>query len=128
MTHSPVDLFSSSIRLHGDGQVHSGPRSFDPTQTGWHMAAFHAETDADVHADHWEVHLDAEEVVSCLSGAIRIYLRSDDEGDDEEVKLGPGTALVVPRGRWHRIELDVPSDLMAVTVRQNTWLEARTKA
>ncbi|MEV0151953.1 hypothetical protein AB0H64_44090, partial [Nonomuraea sp. NPDC050733] len=27
--------------------------------------AFHAKTDADVHADRWEVHPAAEEIVSC---------------------------------------------------------------
>lgn len=31
----------------------------DPERDGWQLMAFHVETDADVHADQWEVHPDA---------------------------------------------------------------------
>ena len=37
----------------------------DPERGGWQLNAFYVETAADVHADHWEVHPDADEVVSC---------------------------------------------------------------
>lgn len=39
-----------------------------------------------------------------------------------------GTAVIVPRGRRHRIELDAPSDIMAVTLLPGSRLEKRTKA
>ena len=32
------------------------------------------------------------------------------------VEPGPGTAIVVPRGRWHRLVVDEPCDLVAVAV------------
>lgn len=34
-----------------------------------------------------------------------------DDGDEpsEEVSLSPGDAVVVPRGRWHRLVIDEPS-------------------
>jgi hypothetical protein len=50
--------------------------------------AVHVETDADVYADHWEVRPDAEELVSCLAGGIRLYLRPEQPGEkEEEIKL-----------------------------------------
>jgi hypothetical protein len=36
------------------------------------IATFHVETDADVHADRWEMHPQAEEVVCCLTGGVRL--------------------------------------------------------
>jgi hypothetical protein len=65
MTVRPIDLYASSIRLHHGGQVHAKQRTMDPERDGWQLNAFYVETDADVHADHWEVHPDADEVVSC---------------------------------------------------------------
>jgi mannose-6-phosphate isomerase-like protein (cupin superfamily) len=128
MTVSPIDLFSDAVRLHDDGRALAGQRSFDPTQAGWQLMAFRAKTDADVHADHWEVHEEAEEVVCCLDGAIRVFFRGQRPGEEDEVKLAAGCAVIVPRGRWHRIELDQPSDILAISVRRGTRLEKRTEA
>jgi mannose-6-phosphate isomerase-like protein (cupin superfamily) len=128
MTTAPIDLFASALRFHADGDVHPAVRG---TATGgpgtWQIAAFHAETDADVHADHWEMHPEADEAVCCLTGGMRLYLRPTGAGDAEEpVRIPAGNAAIVPRGRWHRLELEAPSDLMAVTLRHGTRLEKRT--
>ncbi|WP_406270277.1 cupin [Nocardia sp. NBC_00881] len=88
---------------------------------GWQLAAFHVETDADVHADRWEMYPAADEAVCCLTGGMRLYLRPEHPEEPESmVRLPPGTAYVVPRGRWHRIELDEPSDLRSIGVRDGT--------
>ncbi|MGE2689597.1 cupin domain-containing protein [Mycolicibacterium pulveris] len=128
MMVSPIDLYSAAIRLAGERQAQHTERRFDAVLSGWHIMAFRAETSDDSHADHWEMHPGADEVVTCLSGAIRMYFRADDTGDDEEVALAEGAAVIVPRGRWHRIEVDVPSDILAVTVLENTQLQARANA
>ncbi|MEV0236442.1 cupin [Nonomuraea sp. NPDC050786] len=129
MTVTPLDLFASSFRLHQGGEIHAGKRATGSDQDGWQVRAFHAKTDADVHADHWEVHPEAEEVVSCIIGKIRLYLRPERPGqEEEEIRLTAGTAAVVPRGRWHRIELDIPSNIMAVTLPRGSRLEKRTEA
>ncbi|RLV04467.1 cupin [Streptomyces griseocarneus] len=129
MSATPIDLFTSFINLRPDGQAHAGEQTFDLGREGWHIMTFHVETDADVHADHWEIHSDADEIVSCLTGGIRMYFRPEREGEGEkEVGLTSGTAVVVPRGRWHRIELDAPSDIMSVTVLRGSRLEERTGA
>ncbi|WP_371786224.1 cupin [Streptosporangium subroseum] len=129
MTVTPIDLLASSIHLHQGGEIHAVRRTDDAGQDGWQLTAFHAKTGADVHADHWEVHPEAEEVVSCLIGKIRLYLRPERPGqEEEEIRLMAGTAVIVPRGRWHRIELDIPSNIMAVTLPRGSRLEKRAGA
>ncbi|MGI5202485.1 cupin [Spirillospora sp. CA-108201] len=127
MTVTPIDLFSSFLHLHRGGAIEAAPRGFDHGPDGWRLTAFHAKTDADVHADHWEVHPEAEEVVSCLIGKMRLYLRPEEPGrQEEEIRLTAGTAAIVPRGRWHRMELDTPSSIMAITLPRGSRREKRT--
>ncbi|MCX4745915.1 cupin domain-containing protein [Kitasatospora sp. NBC_01287] len=122
-----VDLFASALHFHADGEVRAGERQMTGGPAGaWQIGAFHVATDADVHADQWEMHPRADEAVCCLTGGVRLYLRAPEAGGAEElVRLPAGTAVIVPRGRWHRLELDGPSDLMSVTLRQGTRLESR---
>ncbi|MGW0535317.1 cupin domain-containing protein [Streptomyces sp. NPDC003032] len=128
MTVTPVDLFGSFIHLDQGGQVRAAQPEFDTERDGWQVMTFHVKTAADVHADHWEVHPEAEEVVSCLTGAIRLHFRPERPGEgEEEIKLAAGTAVIVPRGRWHRITLDAPSDIMSITAPRGSRLEARTE-
>ncbi|MET9448950.1 cupin [Streptomyces cinerochromogenes] len=126
---SPIDLFASALHIHPDGDVRASERRMTSGDSGaWQLATFHVETDADVHADHWEMHPQAEEAVCCLTGGVRLYFRPDRPDDTEDmVQLQPGTAVIVPRGRWHRLELDAPSDLMSITLRHGTRLEKRTE-
>ncbi|MBY8339182.1 cupin [Streptomyces spinosirectus] len=127
---SPVDLFASALHIHPGGDVRvAGRRTVGSDAGTWHVGTFHVETDADVHADHWEMHPEADEVVCCLSGGFRLYLHPLAPGDPEDMlRLGAGTAAIVPRGRRHRLELDAPSDLMSITLRDGTRLEKRTDA
>lgn len=125
----PVNLFTpSALRLADGGaiQAETPPRIPDDAG-GWCVAVFHAETSRDVHADLWEVHPDGEEAVCVLAGTARLILRGEDgAGEEEPVTLSAGTACIVPRGRWHRLELDGPADLMSVTVRRGTRAEPRS--
>lgn len=128
MTTTAVDLFASALHFHPDGDVRAVERQMTSSGSGaWQIATFHVETDADVHADYWEMHPEAEEAVCCLTGGIRLYFRPDRPGGAEDmVQLQAGTAVIVPRGRWHRLELEAPSDLMSITLRHGTRLEKRT--
>ncbi|QDQ10002.1 cupin domain-containing protein [Streptomyces spectabilis] len=129
MTVTPIDLFASFIRLDQGGRVRAERPVFDSEWGGWQVMTFHVETDADVHGDHWEVHPDAEEVVACLAGGIRLYFRPEEPGEEEaEVKVAAGAAVIVPRGRRHRIALDGPSDIMSVTMPRGSRLERRAEA
>ncbi|MFK4107494.1 cupin [Streptomyces sp. NPDC002176] len=130
MTTTTVDLFASALRFHHDGEVRAVERQMTSSGSGtWQLATFHVETDADVHADHWEMHPEADEAVCCLTGGMRLYFRPDAPGGAEGmVRLRAGAAVIIPRGRWHRLELDAPSDLMSITLRQGTRLERRAEA
>ncbi|MFG2563612.1 cupin [Streptomyces sp. NPDC048496] len=129
MTAAPIDLFSSFIHFDPSGQVRAERPVFDPERDGWQLMTFHVETDADVHGDHGEVHSAADELVSCLTGGVRLYFRPEQPGGkEEEIKLTAGTAAIVPHGRWHRIALDGPSDIMSVTLPRGSRLEKRSEA
>ncbi|QKW07567.1 cupin domain-containing protein [Streptomyces sp. NA04227] len=129
MTAEPIDLFSSFIHLDHEGQIRAEQPVFNSERDGWQLMTFHVETDADVHGDHWEVHNAADELVSCLTGGVRLYFRPEQPGEkEEEVSLSAGTAVIVPRGRWHRIALDGPSDIMSLTLPRGSRLEKRTDA
>ncbi|WP_227998479.1 cupin domain-containing protein [Nocardia australiensis] len=119
-----IDMFATGLHFLPDGEVRPGERRMATDLGGWQLATFHVETDADVHSDEWEVHPAAEEAVCCLSGALRLYLRPEHPDDPETmVRLTSGTSVVIPRGRWHRIELDQPSDIMSVGLRRDTRRE-----
>ncbi|ANP52983.1 oxalate decarboxylase/phosphoglucose isomerase-like protein (cupin superfamily) [Streptomyces griseochromogenes] len=125
---SSIDLFASALHIHPNGNIRVAERRMTSGDSGaWQIATFHVETDADVHADHWEMHPEAEEAVCCLTGSVRLYLRPASPGGIQDmVRLQAGHAVIVPRGRWHRLELDAPSDLMSITLRHGTRLEKRT--
>ena len=60
-----------------------------------------------------EVHPDGDELLYLLSGAIEVVLEL--VGGDHEVELGPGDAVVVPQGVWHRISVVQPGHLLHLT-------------
>ncbi|MCP2342781.1 cupin [Actinomadura rupiterrae] len=127
MTLRSIDLLSSTVRLGRDGTVHVAKDAPGPDQDGWRLAAFHAKSGTDVRTDHWEVCPESDKLVSCLIGMIRLCLRPEPGAAEEEVRLTAGTAAVVPRGRWHRIKLDVPSTIITVALPRGTLLEERTE-
>ena len=121
-------LFSSFLHLRPDGQVRAEEPVFTAEREGWQVMTFHCASDADVHADHWERHPAADEVVACLSGAVRLILRPETPGAaEEETALSAGSAVIVPRGRWHRLALEEPGDLMSLTLPTGSQLQPRTQ-
>jgi quercetin dioxygenase-like cupin family protein len=127
VTVNPINLHASFLRLHHGGRVSAVQQRFDTDEDDWRLMTFHVETDSEVHADHWEHHPEADEAVLCLTGAVRLYLRSQHGEAEDEIKLDAGTAVVVPRGRWHRIALDGPSDIMSITCPRGSKLKKRAE-
>ena len=60
-----------------------------------------------------EMHPDADEVLFLISGRVTVVLEED--GGENVVEVGPGQAIVVPRGVWHRVLLREPSQLLHIT-------------
>jgi hypothetical protein len=66
--------------------------------------------------------------VLCLTGALCRYLRPEQNGETEAaIRLTAGAAVIVPRGRWHRIAWDGPSDVMSITYPRGSRLEKRAQ-
>jgi mannose-6-phosphate isomerase-like protein (cupin superfamily) len=120
-----VDLFAQHLQLEAGGTISVDERRMGGgADSDWRLSLFHAETADDVHSDHWEMHPLADEAVCCLNGAIRLCLRATQpDTADDLILILPGRAVIVPRGRWHRLELEEPTDLLATTVRRGTELQ-----
>lgn len=114
MFENMMNLFESKVQLHKDGTVTEAKTNGELGM--WTMAAFRAERDQDVHADVWERHPHAEELLTVTSGAVRVHLRES----GESARLEPGSCYVVPRGTWHRLTVEEPADLLTVTPRAAT--------
>jgi mannose-6-phosphate isomerase-like protein (cupin superfamily) len=128
MTFEPVELKApTGLRLDDDGGVEvERPLLRSPEVDGRIVVAFRASTNEEVHGDEWEVHPEGDEVVSVRSGQARVVLREEGgDGDADVVTLTAGTACVVPRGRWHRLEVDGPTELLSITPRLGTRIQAR---
>jgi quercetin dioxygenase-like cupin family protein len=61
----------------------------------------------------WERHPAGDEVVICLSGRLTVIRNVD--GEEDPVELGPGEAMINPRGVWHVVDVDGPARFMTIT-------------
>jgi hypothetical protein len=120
-----VDLSTHRLTFESGGDVRSAARRPTVGDQDWSLGMYHGETNADVHSDHWERHPRGDEAVCCVGGAVKLYLRPSepDRISDDVVRLLPGEAAIVPRGRWHRLEVEEPADLVAVTFPDGTQFE-----
>src|SRR6266496_3854430 len=60
-----------------------------------------------------EMHPDGDEVLFLISGRVDVLLEEDDT--ENIVSVGPGQAVVVPKGVWHRVLIREPSQLLHIT-------------
>ena len=70
--------------------------------------------DESVHADHWERHPAGDETLVVVEGALRLFFDAD-APDWPPVLISAGMALIVPAGRWHRLEVVEPGKLLTFT-------------
>jgi len=85
------------------------------TQGGWLVSRFTHGADW----PHWEMHPHGDEVLICVSGAMRFDLEHAD-GTVEEVSLVAGRTLVMPAGVWHRGRGAGPAEIVALTAGRST--------
>jgi len=119
-----VDLFDTPVQLREGGLVEnaeSRARGSAGDDAGlWTMGAFHADDDHAVHSDVWERHPGGHEVLCVLSGAFRVHLRDHGDGTEPVATLTAGRSFIVPAGRWHRLSVAEPGDLLSITPRPGT--------
>jgi uncharacterized cupin superfamily protein len=68
--------------------------------------------------DTWERHPVGEELVVVLSG--RVDLIQEVGGEERRVTLGPGEAVVNPKGVWHTADVHEPGDGLFITPGRGT--------
>src|SRR4051812_45369480 len=118
-----VDLVDSYVHVRTRGAVEVRSKS-DVGSTSSHDATLIWDpqvegvlaTEAELTADsrhQGERHLDGDELLYLLSGAIRISFES--EGQWSEVALRAGRAAIVPQGVWHRLLVDEPSHVLVAS-------------
>jgi mannose-6-phosphate isomerase-like protein (cupin superfamily) len=73
---------------------------------------------ADVHYPVWEMHPEGDELLILVSGGLAVEYRVG--GAERRTALEPGAALSVPAGHWHRLAVEAPSVMIAITPRRGT--------
>src|SRR5215475_14973446 len=109
----PFDLSEVVIGLHRDGSARpippapGPPRRIDGLSVGAPVMTRPAPHDG-------EMHPDGDELLFVVSGRVAVvFLES--AGPEQVVELAPGQAIVVPRGVWHRVHPQQPSQLLHIT-------------
>lgn len=118
-----LDLFRTVIQLRDGGGAEPSARPGVADPGLWTVAAIHADGDRALHSDVWERHPTGQEVLCALSGAFHVHLRDHGDGREPAATLRPGEAFIVPAGRWHRLTVAEPGDLLAITPRAETQHE-----
>ena len=68
---------------------------------------------------HWEMHPEGEELLLAQSGAFTAVMESPD--GERRVRLDRATpAFVMPRGTWHRFEVERPGEILFATYGRGT--------
>ncbi len=107
-----LDLSSSLLGLKRDGKTSLVPwESGPPPRVDGFVIGTPFITRNAPHGG--EMHPDGDEVLFLISGRIDVVLEED--GAETIVEVGPGQAVVVPRGVWHRVLLREPGQLLHIT-------------
>ncbi len=114
------NMFDTLIHLREGGGAEAVPRSGRTDPGLWTVAALHATDDKALHSHVWERHPAGNEVLCALSGSMHVYLRNHGDGSEPVATLTPGQCFIVPAGRWHRLTVSEPGQLLAITPRADT--------
>lgn len=119
----PVNLAEAYVHLRPFGAGEALPKEtghtermganlvFDPTTEGLLIGEAEMTTSS---RHRGERHLDGDEFVYLVSGAIRVALEGED-GTTADTPLIPGEALIVLQGTWHRLLVDGPSRILFIS-------------
>jgi mannose-6-phosphate isomerase-like protein (cupin superfamily) len=117
MTITRTQLPGAVVVLLRDGTTTVVDAPTRPVRLDGHTFGVADVTEAPPH--NGEMHPDGDELLYLISGRVEVVL---EEGGTREVvgtetrhAMEPGDALVVPRGRWHRLESDVTYRLVHLT-------------
>ncbi|MHB1785182.1 MAG: cupin domain-containing protein [Acidimicrobiales bacterium] len=100
------------VEVDRGGGIRFVPRTpGPPPRVDGHLLALEHLEDSPPHLG--ERHVDGDELIWLVSGQATVTIEAPD-GDQPHV-LGPGDALIVARGLWHRVQVDRPARLFHLT-------------
>jgi mannose-6-phosphate isomerase-like protein (cupin superfamily) len=116
-----IDLLSTFVHLQNSGHAHpvTPDREFWMGLTSQSydriLGVVRFQSDDDLHADNWELHRAADELIVVLQGKLEFFF---------EEATAPHTlhalqAFVVPAGKWHRLRMREPGVLLFVNSRRD---------
>jgi mannose-6-phosphate isomerase-like protein (cupin superfamily) len=113
MAESPIDLANSVIGLQRDGRARLVPQTpgRPPTRIDGYTVGAPVMTGPAPHAG--EMHPDGDELLYLISGKISVVLEQG--GAERVLEVLPGQAVIVPRGVWHRVVPNEPSQMVHIT-------------
>lgn len=92
-------------------------KDLDMTQ-GRALSLHEVNAPQNVHYPTWEMHPPGDELLIVASGALSVEFRNG--GTIRTAHSSPRSAFVVPAGSWHRLMVNEPSVLLAITPPHNT--------
>jgi len=105
------DPSTHTIGLDGNLRATKVPEKPDPP-VPFEGVTFGIATMAENSPHDGEMHPDGDEVLYLISGRVRVVFLDDTEDD---IDVGPGDGLVVPKGVWHRVDIIEPSQIVYLT-------------
>lgn len=123
MAHTAFSLEDNLVAYAGGSRASilaALPEAFDDIDVGCLLGLIAFDDAASVHADHWEIHPEGDEVLVVLDGRLRVVI--DRDGVSETSELGTGEALIVPRACWHRLDVVIPGRMLFLTPGAGTAL------
>lgn len=121
----PVKMQAHLIGLHVENfkttieSIHDKGRS----QADWIIGLKEFVNTHALHGDYWEKHPKGDETLLLLSGRIQLSYCDAQFQNIQSVVLQAGEAIVVTQNTWHRLEVEVPGQLMFFTPAQGSKIE-----
>ncbi|MET0752572.1 MAG: cupin [Pyrinomonadaceae bacterium] len=102
-------------RLEGGDKFWTlAPEEIEKFGREWLITEFYFDADW----ESWEMHPNGEEIVYLLSGAMDLTLEKD--GESQIIELRSKGLTVVPRGTWHTAKVFEPSNVLVITLGDET--------
>lgn len=105
-----LDTAGRAATVKGGDAFWSLPRdALEPYGHGWLLSEHTFSTDW----PQWEMHPQADEIVRLMSGSVELLLEWPT--GIQSVRLGAGSAYVIPKGAWHTVKVIEPCRMLHVT-------------
>jgi mannose-6-phosphate isomerase-like protein (cupin superfamily) len=129
-TFNPQQTFLSLL-ASGDAEKVAGGEAFwklsDEKKDSFGADWLISEYNFNGNWENWEMHPEGDEIVYVLNGKARIIFDLGDE-IEQSVDVQGGSAVVVPKGIWHTVNMKIVTRMLHITMGKGTLHRPRKKA